>query len=143
MSRQKNVKSQIKTIIRPMYSNPPIHGALIAETILTNKELLEEWKLEVRGMADRIISMRTLLIQKLQELNTPIKFDYILNQIGMFSWTGLKPVHVEELTKDYHIYLANNGRISMAGLNTHNIDYFAKSVNAVVVKHHKKTDSKL
>ena len=38
-----NVISQLKSIIRPMYSNPPNHGALIVATILNNNTLLAEW----------------------------------------------------------------------------------------------------
>ena len=38
-----NVKSQLKTIIRPMYSNPPNHGARIVATILNNPVLMNEW----------------------------------------------------------------------------------------------------
>jgi len=30
------VMSQVKLIIRPMYSNPPLHGAQIVSRILTN-----------------------------------------------------------------------------------------------------------
>lgn len=38
-----NVKSQLKAIIRPMYSNPPNHGARIVATILNNDALRAEW----------------------------------------------------------------------------------------------------
>ena len=37
------VDSQLKIIIRPMYSNPPIHGARIAGTILASPELYAQW----------------------------------------------------------------------------------------------------
>ena len=37
------VESQIKIIIRPLYSNPPINGARIANEILTTPELYQEW----------------------------------------------------------------------------------------------------
>ena len=33
------VMSQIKILIRPLYSNPPIHGARIVTEILSNPEL--------------------------------------------------------------------------------------------------------
>ena len=33
----------------------------------------------------------------------------------------------------HHIYLLSNGRISMCGINTRNIDYLAKAINDVVV----------
>ena len=37
------VESQLKILIRPMYSNPPIHGARIVATILSNPQLHSQW----------------------------------------------------------------------------------------------------
>lgn len=39
------VDSQIKIVVRPLYSNPPIHGARIASTILSDAALYAEWYL--------------------------------------------------------------------------------------------------
>ena len=79
------VDSQLKIIIRPMYSNPPLHGARIASTILGDKELYAQWETEVKGMADRIISMRERLYTTLKdELSTPGEWGHIKSQIGMF-----------------------------------------------------------
>lgn len=36
------------------------------------------------------------------------------------------------MTAQDHIYLTQDGRISMAGLNTHNIEYVARSIDRVV-----------
>jgi aspartate aminotransferase len=79
------VDSQLKIVIRPMYSNPPIHGARIANTILSHNELYVQWESEVKGMADRIISMREKLYNTLQkDLKTPGEWGHIKSQIGMF-----------------------------------------------------------
>ena len=40
-------------------------------------------------MADRIILMRQSLFDKLRALGTPGKWDHIVTQSGMFSYTGL------------------------------------------------------
>jgi aspartate/tyrosine/aromatic aminotransferase len=37
------VMSQLKIIIRPMISNPPVHGARIAHLILSTPELRKQW----------------------------------------------------------------------------------------------------
>ena len=37
------VRSQLCALIRPMYSNPPNHGARIVATILNNPALMAEW----------------------------------------------------------------------------------------------------
>jgi aspartate aminotransferase len=66
----KAVESQLKILIRPMYSNPPIHGARIAHSVLTNSELRPQWLVELKGMADRIISMREELRGNLEKLGT-------------------------------------------------------------------------
>ena len=58
---QSAVLSQLKILIRPMYSNPPIHGARLVAEVLHTKELYDEWLVEVKSMADRIINMRTTL----------------------------------------------------------------------------------
>ena len=41
-----------------MYSNPPIHGARLAATILNNADLKRQWLDDVKGMADRVNTMR-------------------------------------------------------------------------------------
>ena len=38
------IRSQMKAIIRPMWSNPPNHGARIIATILNNPALSQEWQ---------------------------------------------------------------------------------------------------
>lgn len=80
------VDSQLKIVIRPMYSNPPMHGALIANGILSDPTLYSEWEGEVKGMAERIISMREKLYTSLNDLNTPGDWGHIKSQIGMFRY---------------------------------------------------------
>lgn len=48
------------------------------------------------------------------------------------SFTGISTEQSKKLTEKAHIYLTVNGRISMAGLNSKNIRYFATSLDAVV-----------
>lgn len=42
------VKSQLQQLARPMYSNPPVHGALIVSTILDDPDLKKLWLKEVK-----------------------------------------------------------------------------------------------
>jgi aspartate aminotransferase, mitochondrial len=57
----KRVDSQIKIIVRPMYSNPPISGPRIVKELLASPALDAQWRTEVKLMADRIITMRAQL----------------------------------------------------------------------------------
>ncbi len=52
--------------------------------------------------------------------------------ICLNSFTGINPSQSQALIEKAHIYLTGNGRISMAGLNTHNIRYFAESLDKAV-----------
>nr|CRX78991.1 hypothetical protein ls5930a1_00069 [Leucosporidium scottii] len=70
---------------------------------------------EVKGMADRIITMRTTLYDLLQELGSKKEWGHIKSQIGMFCFTGLTPEQVAKLASDHHVYLTKDGRISVAG----------------------------
>lgn len=49
----------------------------------------------------------------------------------MFAFTGLQPTHVDTLARDHHIYFTKDGRISIAGLNSKNVDYVAQSFDKV------------
>ncbi|XP_009803289.1 aspartate aminotransferase, mitochondrial [Nicotiana tabacum] len=123
------VKSQLQQLARPMYSNPPVHGALVVSTILGDPNLKKLWLGEVKGMADRIIGMRTALRENLEKLGSPLSWEHITNQIGMFCYSGMTPEQVDRLTKEYHIYMTRNGRISMAGVTTGNVGYLANAIH--------------
>lgn len=127
------VKSQLSVLQRSEISNPPSHGARLVSLILNDAGLFEEWKRDIRTMAERIIAMRHELHRLLtQELKTPGNWDHIIKQIGMFSFTGINTEQSKALVEQAHIYLTANGRISMAGLNSHNIRYFAENLDKVV-----------
>lgn len=127
----KRVMSQLKIIIRPMYSNPPIHGSRIVHTILSKPDLKQTWLKDVKGMADRIISMRTQLVDNLKKEGSSLNWKHITDQIGMFCFTGLKPDQVERLTKDFSIFLTKDGRISVAGVTSGNVGYLAHAIHQV------------
>lgn len=126
--------SQLATQTRAEVSTTPAFGSRIVDKILNTPELFDQWKREVKIMADRIIEMRHALRSRLESLNTPGKWSHITEQIGMFSFTGLTEPQVKRLVNEFHIYLLNNGRVSMAGLNTSNVNYVAESIHTVVTE---------
>ncbi|KAL5418649.1 hypothetical protein PMIN04_007268 [Paraphaeosphaeria minitans] len=126
------IASQLAILQRSEISNPPAYGARIASLVLNTPELFAQWEEDLRTMSGRIIKMRKALRSKLEELGTPGTWNHITDQIGMFSFTGLSEQQVTKLREDSHVYMTKNGRISMAGLNTKNIDYFAKAVDKAV-----------
>jgi aspartate/tyrosine/aromatic aminotransferase len=126
------VLSQVKLVVRPMYSSPPKQGAALVAKVLGDPKLKAQWMSELKEMSDRIVKMRHMLRSKLEELKTPGTWNHITDQIGMFSYTGLSVAQCERLQNEFHIYLLKSGRISMAGLNEGNINYFAEKIDKVV-----------
>lgn len=127
----KRVDSQLKIIIRPLYSNPPIHGARLAAEILNDGGLKAQWLDEVKLMADRIISMRALLKKNLEDLGSKRDWSHVTSQIGMFCYTGLTAEQVDTLAKEYSVYLTRDGRISIAGITSSNVARLAEAIYAV------------
>ncbi|KAG7669188.1 putative Aspartate aminotransferase, mitochondrial [Nannochloris sp. 'desiccata'] len=125
------VESQLKTIARPIYSNPPLHGAQVVHTILSDPDLKSKWYTEVAGMANRIIDMRSSLRSAIENLGSKHSWKHITDQIGMFAFLGLTPEQVDRMTGEYSIYLTRNGRISMAGVNSKNVQRVAEAVHEV------------
>ncbi|KAE9975625.1 hypothetical protein BLS_002503 [Venturia inaequalis] len=125
---KKRVDSQVKILVRPMYSNPPIHGARIASEVLNNPALNKQWLGEVKGMADRIITMRALLKKELEGLGSKRDWSHITSQIGMFCYTGLTPAQMDALAKDSSVYATKDGRISVAGITSGNVKRLAEAI---------------
>ncbi|KAF9334053.1 Aspartate aminotransferase, cytoplasmic [Podila minutissima] len=129
------IESQIAKAQRAVISNPPAYGSRLVSLVLNDEKLYGEWEKNLSTMANRIIDMRQVLFDELTRLGTPGKWNHIVDQIGMFSFTGLKQPQVKVLKEKYHVYLTDNGRISMAGLNSKNVKYFAAAVDDVVRNH--------
>ncbi|GAB4819045.1 hypothetical protein N2152v2_006091 [Parachlorella kessleri] len=130
-AQAQSVESQIKALARPMYSSPPLHGALLMHTIMADDALKSLWLDEVKDMADRIKLARTLLRQNLEGLSNPLPWNHITDQNGMFCYSGLSPEQVDALCDEHHVYLTRNGRISMAGVNPSNVERLAKAIHMV------------
>eukprot|EP00939_MAST-03C_sp_MAST-3C-sp1_P001721 g1721.t1 len=136
------LKSRVALVIRPMYSNPPSHGARIVAVALTSPELTRQWHKDIRTMSGRILKMRQALVSALKARGAPGSWEHITNQIGMFSFTGLTVPQVNFVERKYHVYMLSSGRISMAGVNEGNVDHIAAAI-ADAVKTIPEDESKL
>lgn len=126
------VLSQVSALIRSEVSNPPAYGAKIVSKVLNTPELTEQWHKDMITMSSRITEMRQELRSKLIAQGTPGTWDHIVQQCGMFSYTGLSPEMVERLETKHAVYLVSSGRASIAGLNHGNVDHVAKAIDEVV-----------
>ncbi|MEH0690564.1 aspartate/tyrosine/aromatic aminotransferase [Vibrio cholerae] len=124
--------SQVKAIIRSIYSNPPAHGSAVVTHILGNAELRAEWEAEVKEMRDRIQAMRELFVATLKEQGVDADFSFIERQNGMFSFSGLSKEQVARLKDEFAIYIVGSGRISVAGMTRSNMLPLCQGVAAVL-----------
>ncbi len=126
------VFSQVKGIIRVIYSNPPKHGSALVAAILTDPELRAEWESEVAAMRDRIRQMRTLLVSTLREKGVGQDFSFIERQNGMFSFSGLSKAQVVKMREDSAVYAVDSGRFNVAAMTTANMDALCEAIAAVL-----------
>ncbi len=124
--------SQVKSIIRSIYSNPPAHGSAVVTHILNDAELRAEWEKEVAEMRDRIQEMRELFVATLKAEGVDADFSFIERQNGMFSFSGLSKDQVNRLKEEFGIYIVGSGRISVAGMTKENMGPLCKGIAAVV-----------
>lgn len=124
------VLGQLKATVRRNYSSPPTLGAELVNTVLGDNGLKATWLAEVEAMRTRIIAMRETLVGALKHTLPERNFAYLVEQRGMFSYTGLSAAQVDRLREEFGIYLVRSGRICVAGLNTGNVgrvaDAFAR-----------------
>jgi aspartate aminotransferase len=125
------VDSQLKIIIRTNYSSPPLFGARVVDLVLSTPELKKQWFVDVKTMADRIAAMRSGLVQNLKKVGSPKDWSHITSQIGMFAYSGMNAEQAKKLRSDWSVYMNLDGRMSVAGCTTKNLEYIAKAFDAV------------
>lgn len=126
------VLGQLKAAVRRNYSSPPNFGAQVVATVLNNEQLTASWLAEVEQMRVRILEMRQTLVEVLKAEIPGRNFDYLLQQRGMFSYTGLSAEQVDRLREEFGIYLIASGRMCVAGLNHNNVQRVAQAFAAVM-----------
>ena len=127
-----NAFSIVGMAIRANYSMPPSHGAAVVYTIMSNEALHAEWEAEVATMRDRINDLRHKLVESLSNSACSKDFSFIKDQRGMFSYSGLTLEQVHRLRDEFSIYIADSGRMNVAGITDDNLEYLAQSIATVV-----------
>jgi aromatic-amino-acid transaminase len=125
------VLGQLKATVRRNYSSPAKHGAVLVSKVLNDGVLNQQWLDEVEVMRSRIDTMRHSLHQQLKTLVPEKNFDFLIEQKGMFSYTGFTEQQVNELREKHGIYLIASGRMCLAGLNEMNVAKVAEAFAAL------------
>ncbi len=124
--------SHAKVCVRTNYSSPPKHGAAIVSTILADDPLRREWESEVADMRNRINGMRELFVRTMKDKSPRHDFSFIARQRGMFSYSGLTPLQVDQLRSIHAIYVVGSGRINVAGMTEANMQRICDAIVSVL-----------
>ncbi len=125
--------SHVRLAIRVNYSNPPQHGAAVVATVLGTPELRKQWEAELAEMRSRINRMRQLFVEKMRQKAPQHDYSFLSTQKGMFSFSGLTPMQVDELKTRHALYIVvSGGRINVAGMTEQNIDQLTSAIAAVL-----------
>ncbi|MFN4896718.1 MAG: aromatic amino acid transaminase [Pseudomonadota bacterium] len=127
-----NLLSQMKRIVRTIYSSPASFGAQVVATVLNTPELRSIWESELEEMRLRILEMRRVFTNTLREMIPERDFSFIEKQRGMFSYSGLSKEIIQELRERFHIHALDSGRICVAAMNTRNIEYLCQSIATIL-----------
>ncbi|WP_077145688.1 aromatic amino acid transaminase [Sphingopyxis sp. KK2] len=104
-------RSNIQSLARLNYSNPPDHGAAIVRTILGDAEQSRLWREGLDGMRLRIKDVRRRLAGA---SGGAFDLSFIGKQKGLFALLPIGAEDVEALRRDHGIYMARSGRINLA-----------------------------
>lgn len=126
-----NVLSQMVRLQRAEISTPPLFGSRIAALILSTPDLYDLWLKDLVTMSSRVKQMRQALYEALINLKTPGQWKHVVDQIGMFSYTGLTSEQVRLMASRHHVYLMKSGRVSISGLTEANVEYVARAIHDV------------
>lgn len=118
------VRSNILQLARCNWSMPPDHGAAVVRVVLEDAGLTAQWRAELDGMRQRLVSVRHALAEADPRLE-PLR-----DQHGLFSLLSLTPAQVETMRRDHAVYMAGSGRINLAGLTADTVQPFVQALGA-------------
>lgn len=121
----------LKAVARRNYSMPPNHGAAAVRLVLEDPDLRATWRAELEAMRERMQALRAGLAQALRRQTNGDRFDYLTVHRGMFSRLGLSRDQVEQLRREYAIYMVGDSRVNVAGLPDDRLEDVARAIVAV------------
>lgn len=122
---QERLRTQVEAMARLLFFTPPATGIQIVEHILNNVHLKALWLKELNEQRERLTTMRQTLVKL---LGFDERVYHLIEANGLFALLDLLPEQINILRKQHGIYLLDNGRLNLAGLNSSNIDKVADAL---------------
>lgn len=125
----KNISSSTLAFLnRQNFSFPPDHGGKLVTLILKNEELRSSWVNELNEMRQNMLNIRRTLAAELKRLSQSNRFDFLEKHRGMFSLIGATKDQVAIMRNKHAIYMIDDSRINIAGINKHTLPKLAKAI---------------
>lgn len=120
------VRTAMRNPARASWSMPPDHGAAVVRLILETPELTAMWRDELEAMRRRVLDLRMALAGAHPALAG------LAEQTGMFSMLPVDRDAVMALRRDHGIYIADDGRVNIAGLRQTSLQALAKALKPLL-----------
>ncbi|RZF63892.1 aspartate/tyrosine/aromatic aminotransferase [Sphingomonas populi] len=116
------VRDNILVLARSLWSMPPDHGAATVREILEDATLTSSWRRELEEMRSRIAGLRAALA------DADARLAPLAHQGGMFAMLPLPRDAIFALRASHGIYMAESGRINIAGLRGETVASFVAAI---------------
>ena len=125
----KNISSNTLAFLnRQNFSFPPDHGGKLVTLILKNEELKSSWIKELNEMRLNMLDIRKSLAEELRKKSQSNRFDFLETHRGMFSLLGATKDQVLSMRKKHAIYMIEDSRVNIAGLNKKRLSKLAGAI---------------
>ena len=125
----KNISSNTLAFLnRQNFSFPPDHGGKLVTLILKNEELKSSWIKELNGMRLNMLDIRKSLAEELRKKSQSNRFDFLETHRGMFSLLGATKDQVLSMREKHAIYMIEDSRVNIAGLNKKRLSNLAGAI---------------
>ncbi len=121
-------QSTLAFLNRQNFSFPPDHGARLVSMILNDADLRQDWETELEAVRTSMLGLRSQLATELQRLSGSDRFAFLGQHRGMFSRLGASQDLVQKLRSEYGIYMTNDSRMNIAGLNAKTVPVLAQAI---------------
>ena len=124
-------QGMLSSLNRLNFSFPPDHGARLVTMVLSDSELRADWEAELEEVRIGMLTLRKSLADALRTTTGSDRYDFIAEHRGMFSRLGLSKEQVVRLREEHAIYMIDDSRFNVAGLNEKVVPILAKAIVAV------------
>lgn len=125
----KNISSNTLAFLnRQNFSFPPDHGGKLVTLILKNEELKSSWIKELNEMRLNMLDIRKSLAEELRKKSQSNRFDFLETHRGMFSLLGATKDQVLNMREKHAIYMIEDSRVNIAGLNKKRLSKLARAI---------------